>query len=136
MYQKDQTGIQYPAVGGATTASPNKVLQNTLADGTAGLGVVGGIGYTDALLAQKASMSPLQSALNEQGEQLDKLHSLLMELTNRLKPVLVGDGSAICAREATPEPMRSAHTHQVVRQAEAVQDMQICVRTLMEELEV
>jgi uncharacterized coiled-coil protein SlyX len=104
---------------------------------TAGLGVVGGIEYDGALQAQKAPMSPLQSALNEQGEQLDKLTACLTELTNRLEPI----------RRVEPQdtqndpgdmamPHSSSLTSQVIVQTSTVKMLQRAVNDLISQLEV
>jgi hypothetical protein len=112
---------QYPVVGGTTIADPNKVLQNTLANGPE--------------IASK--VSPLQRALNEQGEQIETLNSLLAQLTDQLTPVRVQAPMNEETQGVTAStPAMSLHVEQLTMQVSRVKDMQYCVRMLMEELEV
>lgn len=80
--------------------------------------------------------SPLQSALNEHGEQLDKLRAVLEQLANRLQPVSVPTPT----EEGNVLAEQSVISSQVVGQARqqtiSVKSMQSLVNQLLNELEV
>jgi hypothetical protein len=95
------------------------------------------LGYEPAKLANKL-VSPLQSALNDNGEQIEKLSSLLLDLTERLS--LVRNTSprpseVECAVQ-TDFPPASPVIDQVRRQTSTVRGLQVRVTDLMQELEV
>lgn len=85
------------------------------------------------MLASKAS--PLQAAINEQGEQLAKLHELLLNLGERLGPVRSGVPTNESSQQAQ-EPGGSMLTAQISRQTDMVKNTQRLVDMLLHELEV
>lgn len=81
------------------------------------------------------STSPLQSALNEQGEQLEKLATLVSQLEEKLMPVRLSRPSDE-SQSAQNEPVRSLVTQQVCIQVNIVRSLQHRLSCLLEELEV
>lgn len=84
----------------------------------------------------KVPMRPLQSELNEQGEQIEKLAGLLDNLVGRLHPVRNSmprdDGSTT----QQSSPSYSQITDQIVVQTSRIKSLQVTVSTLLEELEI
>ena len=79
-------------------------------------------------------MSPLVSAQNEHGEQLDKLGSLLGTLGNRLEPLRSSTPLAELSEGSSPS--YSSVVNQICRQTDMVKSYQAIVSQILNELEV
>lgn len=87
--------------------------------------------------ATKLDASPLQHALNGQGEQIDKLSHLFQQLATRLEGVRNSSPqNSEAGRDVEPMPPLSPLTSQVIRQTETVKNLQKMVNNLLSELEV
>lgn len=84
------------------------------------------------------TISPLHSALNEQGEQLDKLKSLIQHLQERLQSI----STPTPAKDKAPVgslangSVSSQAVSQLRAQTNAIREMQFMLQTTLDELEV
>jgi hypothetical protein len=82
-----------------------------------------------------APQSPLSTTLNEHGNQLDKLHSLLNDLSQKLDHLRLPMPQKEENSENMAEPSHSSTVFQIVNHTGHVKNMQTLVQDLINELE-
>lgn len=93
------------------------------------------VGYAADPRVQNSS--PLQNALNNNGEQLDKLYSLVDELAGRLSPIRSDQPvPEEAGRETEPSAPSSPLVYQVRAQAEVIRTIQRRVSDIIADIEV
>lgn len=89
-----------------------------------------------ALVGGNMPLNPLQRALDEQNEQIDKLRGLLENLSGRLQPIRNSVPREAGVEEQPTQIAGSAICSQLLSQTGQIRYLQMAVSLLLEELEV